>query len=124
MPRKFRGFNLSDEVIAKLDAIAARMPPSRHKLPATRTDALVKAVDEYDGWISVEDALPMPGEDVLVWGEDEYNCVFGETGSWYMEIADLTRPGEKPPYWWSDLRVTHWQPLPGPPTSPTFRPAT
>jgi predicted transcriptional regulator len=47
MPNKLRTFKLSDELMAKLDAIAACLPRSSSGMPATRTDAVNAAVDRF-----------------------------------------------------------------------------
>ena len=55
-------------------------------------------------WISVEDALPIDGRDVLAWYGTPY-ISFHLTYSGYFG-------------WAGDAMVTHWQPLPEPPVKP------
>lgn len=64
-----------------------------------------------DGWIPTSDRLPADGEMVLWWSpkSDFCKCILGK------------RDGESI-NWGGDLnssltRVTHWRPLPGPPTA-------
>lgn len=47
MPGKRRCFLLPDQTIRELDEIAATLPRSRTKMPATRTDALMTTVHRY-----------------------------------------------------------------------------
>lgn len=44
-PRKLHSFKLPDATIGQLDAIARLMPRSASGMPATRTDALIEAVE-------------------------------------------------------------------------------
>ena len=65
-------------------------------------------------WISVDEALPENGNEVLVWYEyfryGEYNCMsqtYG-LGSYIQEYSMWSLNGTK-------VKVLYWQPLPEPP---------
>lgn len=56
-------------------------------------------------WISVNDRLPEPGEDVLVcnhWGDIDTDMVW-------------INPDGKTEFYFDKTNVTHWMPLPEPP---------
>lgn len=53
-------------------------------------------------WISVENALPLSGLEVLTYGAEGMHCAM-ENGMWYTQGALKLK------------RVTHWMPLPPPP---------
>ena len=61
-------------------------------------------------WISVEDRLPEPENEVIVLAKDKY-----------IDIDQLTDDGEGNYYWWKtdrvviwceDDKITHWMPIP------------
>ena len=64
--------------------------------------------DEHPAWISVDDALPKVGVAVLTTtqnGTQRVGCY--EDGWWLANSPDLVRMGS----------ITHWMPLPQPPSS-------
>jgi hypothetical protein len=72
------------------------------------------------GWISVEDELPPPHEEVLVWRKNytdvPVQALRKPNGEWRgsIELRDCMKDG-----WTEDAELdftpTHWQPLPHPP---------
>lgn len=87
------------------------------KLAAADVRALLALLDEREaeiaalrqGWISVEDGLPEPEVDVLVWVVDERD---GDA----LQAIDCYDPVSYVNSWLVYRhRVTHWQPLPEPP---------
>lgn len=77
-----------------------------------------EAVEELgDGWISVEDRLPPPGIDTLVYGQDgmHVSC-YGELGSYFGKRAKEMGWGDGQDEQPGILNVSHWQPLLNPPT--------
>jgi hypothetical protein len=66
-----------------------------------------------DDWISVEDRLPeVKGDPVLVYGTTEVDQSYRAIGAlWYEppQLEAYSPAGRK-------LNITHWQPLPEPPT--------
>lgn len=79
-----------------------------HLASAPRTN------EDAGGWIPVSERLPEPNNEVLVFFRD---CSIVSTGQWttrnqrYKEMGWLT-PCEN----WNNGPVTHWMPLPSPPT--------
>ena len=62
---------------------------------------------ENNGWISVNDRLPPIGERVLIWGK------------WNLRYVTVIRAYRGMGTWDSLPKIneiTHWQPLPPPPT--------
>lgn len=58
-------------------------------------------------WISIEDRLPEDNTEVLIWHKGECQICLWETSSWFDELrVDDPKPED----------VTHWMPLPDPPT--------
>ena len=58
-------------------------------------------------WVNVEDRLPKKFEKVILFDKDGFGAITGRLGSvgWYLEeTLDLSS------------NVTHWMPLPEPPT--------
>lgn len=71
---------------------------------------------EEQGWVSVEDRLPEIGEPVLVYAPTEedkiqvdHRCKTGHESGWSWDWCMNTETFEH--------TVTHWQPLPAPPTA-------
>ena len=71
-------------------------------------------------WISVEERLPVEGELVLT----AYGKNIVDTARWYMKTYNVWKDEGKKPVWFEkdgrdelDLVVTHWQPLPSPPST-------
>jgi hypothetical protein len=73
-----------------------------HNEPATRNGDC----DCRDGWISVDDRLPQANTEVLVFNRYRFIGVIEENGTWFAAVDYETL-----------FNVTHWQPLPKPPTS-------
>lgn len=82
---------------------------------STAEDAFIAGAEWADAnqpnpWISVEDRLPEPENEVIVLAKDKY-----------IDIDQLTDDGEGNYYWWKTDRVvilyegdkiTHWMPIP------------
>lgn len=74
-------------------------------------EELIKHV-ENDGWISVDEALPDDGDEVLLYSENKYGTRQGEYSSGTKQAN------------WHDIfgnyagRVTHWKPLGAPKIEP------
>jgi hypothetical protein len=56
-------------------------------------------------WISIDDWLPKIAEDVIVFSDDKFQIDIGfrMNGKWFSDRGELPT-------------VTHWMPLPNPPT--------
>lgn len=62
-----------------------------------------------NNWISVEDGLPENADDVLVFMKEEcISLAEYKQGKWKVYST---------PYFFSSGNVTHWMPLPSPPTT-------
>lgn len=74
--------------------------------------AELTALKAERAWISVKDRLPRGYETVLVWRDDIPREIGAITAFWTGEkwCSDVTEP---------EYIVTHWQPLPQPPTKQT-----
>jgi hypothetical protein len=92
---------------------SAAMPPaSAGSLANDQAEVLAKGIADIiriatePDWIPVTERLPMTSADVLVTeqGEDEQFIGSLENGRWSCSSTNHT------------LRVTHWMPLPAPPT--------
>ena len=75
---------------------------------------LYRDLRHIDGWISVEDSLPEPEKDVLVWYRYTWGAGFMAyrfgVSKWYSNIKRWYE-GCLP----KDIEVLYWQPLPEPP---------
>ena len=67
---------------------------------------IIALVREHDGWVSVADALPEKHQDILV-------IRSGDKKHWHQAVMYIRGNGE----WSTDYYVTHWRPLPAPPTT-------
>jgi hypothetical protein len=87
----------------KLRALLKRLYPSVSISDQVRIDEALS--QQAEQWISVHDKLPECGERVLCWidiGDMKYTEVVTWHGSFFGDIVAL--------------KVTHWLPLPSPPT--------
>lgn len=71
-------------------------------------------------WVSVEERLPEDGKKVLIWGPGYMKgCGFGvyyhKDGDW-LGRDNFNLNAETQEYSTRGMNVTHWQPLPQPPT--------
>ena len=82
-----------------------------------RVRETVKAAPTIGGWISVKDALPRPGEDVIVLMDMQ------DKGKWrilaYLDDEDEPEWTSGDELWEGEddagEHITHWMPLPEPP---------
>lgn len=76
-----------------------------------------------DDWVSVEDRMPDPGEEVLVFAvsNDGYRSATIEKAEWGYTMRHLNKfstyvDWKSPwPYFFKNYTITHWMPLPDPP---------
>jgi hypothetical protein len=74
-----------------------------------------------DSWVACSDRMPEEDEFVLVWPLPDFGvelhvgqyCKYHKKGSgWYAQVSEQNYGIE-----WYPINVTHWQPLPSPPTT-------
>ena len=79
---------------------------------ANATQRVTNTDNALNGWISVEERLPEPGQMVLVYCNSRMHTMH-VTVSTYMQTYSKVRRC----YWSRRIKnVTHWMPLPAPPT--------
>lgn len=86
-----------------------------NKLTNDAADAIEELLAKVPQWISVEERLPEFGERVLVCGRIDD---FGDEPEYGIDIAYRYHAGVEHIdfYWDSTFDVTHWMPLPEPPS--------
>ncbi len=120
-----------EKLLAKIDeAFFGTDPDGKEQIGVLKCRAIIREIPAADvapeGWISVKDKLPEPEQDVLVIarGWSGRLLYIGSYQRMEAETSWLTGVTSKASDWslwgWSYLRepeVTHWMPLPEPPTS-------
>ena len=75
-----------------------------HKFKEKIADYLISNGVTVQEWISVEDRLPKPFENVIVFRDGKISIDYNEGNGWFA-------------YDFNGKRVTHWMPLPLAPTA-------
>lgn len=94
---------------------------------ANAKDALEAYRSQPDGWVSVEERMPEPGTECLVW---VVSSPWAQPGTHYAALDTWDEQHEAPLSFssatipiglgWGDHEyedITHWQPIPAPPNS-------
>ncbi|MDH2272952.1 DUF551 domain-containing protein [Moraxella porci] len=91
-----------------MDKINAYPPNKKNLAVRAELASIHEFIENYEyGWISVDEDIPPEGERVIRW--DGYQVSVGTVESWFAKGGELCVGFE-------DDDVTHWMPLPQPPT--------
>ena len=74
-------------------------------------------VQPIDRWISIEDSLPEPYSNVILYTEYKATAYGFFRGEYYdgKPLFLMTMSDNDENSWYAEVRITHWQPLPEPP---------
>ena len=90
-----------------MDKINAYPPNKKNLAVRAELASILEFIKNHDGWISVDECIPPEDERAITW--DGYQVSVGTVESWFAEGGELCVGFE-------DDDVTHWMPLPQPPT--------
>ena len=74
-------------------------------------------VQPIDRWISIEDSLPEPYSNVILYTNYKATAYGFFRGEYYegKPLFSMTMSNNAENSWYEEVRITHWQPLPDPP---------